>query len=606
MKTEQKGKKGFSRLMELAGKKKGGLTISCTLAVLASAIRLVPYVMIYKVLRQLVYYYTDQTEFSKEKLMAYVAICFGAAILYGVSSYFSSIIAHNAAFDILYELRMALMSKMGRISAGYYNGATQGGLKKLLVEDVEQIETFVAHNLSEVVAAIATPLFTLIVLFAVNARLALVTFIPIVISLCILAAALKKKDGARLQREMAERKNIVEGTVVEYIHGMSVIKIFGRTVDSFKRFSDAITSFTDKVKETAYYNANGMGLYYAFFGAQLLFLLPASIFMLKQTGSYVDMVPTVLFFLLVGSGLKEPLENMMTVSVDSQKINACIERIDALLSEKETVLEGEGEKINSFDIDFKDVVFSYNNKTAAKDIAGVSFHLEEGSCTALVGPSGGGKSTIAKLLLHFYEIEGGSISIGGTDIRKVAWGELMSKVAYVFQDSYIFTDTIENNIRMGNNTATLEEVKAAAAAASIDDVVESLPDGYQTMVGSEKGGLSGGEKQRIAIARAILKDAPIVVLDEATAYADAENETKIQEAFRRLSSGKTVIMIAHRLKSIQNADKIIVMEDGKIVGCDKHEELYSKCPLYKKMVDTNDRTLGWSMNGGEAMINEAN
>ncbi|MCR5213273.1 MAG: ABC transporter ATP-binding protein/permease [Eubacterium sp.] len=614
--------------MELAGKKRGKLTAACGLAVLASAIRLVPYIMIFEVLKQLVFYYTKEAEFSQEKLTIYMAICFGSAILYGMSSYFSSIIAHNAAFDILYELRMAMMKKMGRISAGFYNSATQGGLKKLLVEDVEQIETFVAHNLCDVVAAIATPLFTLLVLFIVNWKLALVTFIPIIISILLLMAALMKPNGAKLQREMAERKTTMEGTVVEYIHGMSVIKIFGRTADSFKRFSGDLGAFTDKVKETAYYNANGMGLYYAFFGAQLLFLLPTSLIMFKNSPSYVEAVPTVLFFLLIGSGLKEPLENMMTVSVDSQKINACIERIDALLAEDETILNGSGKLLTTFDIDFENVSFSYtgdkdeaseksagvkdkaSKKTglggmkdkadgklpASKDIDDVTFHLPAGSCTALVGPSGGGKSTIAKLLLHFYEVESGRISIGGTDIREVTWGQLMSKVAYVFQDSYVFTDTIENNIRMGNATASLQDVKAAAAAASIDETIEALPNGYQTVVGSEMGGLSGGEKQRIAIARAILKDAPIVVLDEATAYADAENETKIQEAFRNLSRGKTVIMIAHRLKSIQNADKIIVMENGRVVGSGKHEELYETCPLYREMVDTNDRTLGWSMN----------
>jgi len=597
--TNQKRKTGLARLMELAGPKKFELSIACILSVLASAIRLIPYIMIYEVLKLLIVYYSDNGAFSKERLSYCIIFSFLSAILYGVCSYFSSIVAHNAAFDILYELRMALMKKMGKLSAGYYNTSTQGGLKKLLVEDVEQIETFVAHNLCEVITAIATPLFTLIILFVINWKLTLVSLIPILLSMIILMLALMKPKGAQLQKEMAERKTNLEGTVVEYIHGMPVIKIFGRTTDSFKRFSQDLSSFTDKVKETAYYNANGMGLYYAFFGAQILFLLPAAIIMIKNSPSYIQTIPTILFFLLVGSGLKEPLENMMVVSVDSKKINTCIERIDSLLDEEEIRIIGNGRSITSFDIDFKSVEFSYKADNESKDLSNVSFHLEAGTCTALVGPSGGGKSTIAKLLLHFYEPQSGSILIGNTNINEIPIEELVNKIAYVFQDSFIFTDTIENNIRMGNTSATMEDIKSAAKAANISETIEALPNGYQTMVGSEMGGLSGGEKQRIAIARAILKNAPIVILDEATAYADAENETKIQDAFRNLSKGKTVIMIAHRLKSIQNSDRILVMNDGILVGNGTHAQLYADCPIYQKMVDTNDRSLNWSMNSKE-------
>lgn len=301
----------------------------------------------------------------------------------------------------------------------------------------------------------------------------------------------------------------------------------------------------------------------------------------------------VLFFLVTCAGLKEPLENMMNVAIDGTKINVSLKRIDDLLEQPEIVLTGEGKTPESFDVTFEGVSFSYPG-SSVKACHGVSFDLPQGSCNALVGPSGGGKSTLAQLLLHFYEVEEGRICIGGIDVREIPHSELVKKIAYVFQDSFLFHDTIENNIRMGDQTATMEQVREAARAANVADTIEALPEGYQTMV-TEGGMLSGGEKQRIAIARAILKDAPIVVLDEATAYADAENEAKIQDAFSKLSKGRTVIMIAHRLKTIQNADNILVMNEGRLEAMGRHEELLEHCRLYRDMVAANDRRDGWTM-----------
>lgn len=591
----QKKKEGISRLMELAGTKKGGLTAACTLSVLSSVFRIIPYFTIYSILKKLISCYSSDEAFTFESVSVLVLITAASAVLYGVCAYASAMLSHGAAFDILYELRMKLMEKMGRISTGYYTANTQGSIKKLLIEDVEQIEVFIAHSMCEVAAAIATPLFTLILLFVTDWRLTLVSLLPIVFSFVILAMALKKPDGAKHQKNMADCKAKMEGTVVEYIHGMSVIKIFGGTKNAFRRFETDMNAFTKSVHDTAYYNANGMGLYYAFFGAQVLFLLPAAIIMLNSAQSYTEVLPKILFFLVVCAGLKEPLENMMNVSIDSTKINVGLRRIDELLAEPETELIGEGRKLSKYDIEFDGVSFAYPG-SGIKACNGVSFRLPQGSCNALVGPSGGGKSTIAQLLLHFYEVNDGSVKIGGVDIREVTHSELVKNIAYVFQDSFIFNDTIENNIRMGNMSVSFDEVRAAAEAANIAETIEALPKGYGTVV-SDSVGLSGGEKQRIAIARAILKNAPIVVLDEATAYADAENEARIQEAFSKLSKGRTVIMIAHRLKTIQNADSILVMNSGRLEAAGKHSELMQSCELYRNMVNANDRRDSWTMRG---------
>ncbi len=596
MDKKPKKKQGIARLMELAGTQKAGMTAACTLSVLSSVCKIVPFFTIYKMLQTLIQCFTSGTAFAFADVRWLVAITAASAVLYGVFSYASAMLSHGAAFDILYELRMKLMEKMGRISSGYYTSNSLGAIKKLLIEDVEQIEVFIAHSMCEVAAAIATPLLTIIVLFLVDWRLTLVSLLPILCSFVILGMALKKPDGAKHQQNMADAKSKMEGTIIEYIHGMSVIKIFGGTKNAFKRFETDMNAFTKSVHDTAYYNANGMGLYYAFFGAQVLFLLPASIIMLHHAASYAEVLPKILFFLVICAGLKEPLENMMNVSIDSTKINVGLQRIDDLLDEPEIALIGDGKPLQQFDIAFEGVSFAYPG-SGTKACNGVSFRLPQGSCNALVGPSGGGKSTIAQLLLHFYEVGEGTITIGGVNINEVTHSELVKHIAYVFQDSFVFHDTIENNIRMGNAAATFDEVKAAAKAANIHETIEALPDGYQTIV-ADNTGLSGGEKQRIAIARAMLKNAPIIVLDEATAYADAENEAKIQEAFSRLSKGKTVLMIAHRLKTIQNADNILVMNEGRLEAVGRHDALMQSCVLYRDMVTANERRDAWSLRKG--------
>ncbi len=593
MKQTPKKKEGIARLMELASANKGRMTAACKLSVLSSVCKIIPYFTIYKVLQALIRCYASGRAFSFADVRGLILLTAASAVLYGVFAYASAMLSHGAAFDILYELRMKLMEKMGRISSGYYTSNTQGSIKKLLIEDVEQIEVFIAHSMCEVAAAIATPLLTIIVLFLVDWRLTLVSLLPILCSFLILAMALKKPDGAKHQQNMADAKSKMEGTIIEYIHGMSVIKIFGGTKKAFKRFETDLGAFTKAVHDTAYYNANGMGLYYAFFGAQVLFLLPAAILMLNHTADYAGVLPKILFFLVICAGLKEPLENMMNVSIDTTKINVGIQRIDALLNEPEIMLNGTGKTLNRFDIEFDGVSFAYP-ESSTYACSRVSFRLQEGSCNALVGPSGGGKSTIAQLLLHFYEVNEGEIRIGGIHINEITHAELVNHIAYVFQDSFVFHDTIENNIRMGNDAASFEDVKAAAIAANIHETIEALPDGYQTVV-ADSTGLSSGEKQRIAIARAILKNAPIIVLDEATASLDPENEVLIQRAIDALVQNKTVLVIAHRLQSVMNADEIIVLDDGRIIEEGTHSDLLRKGGRYAALWENQQKAGHWKL-----------
>lgn len=591
----QKEKQGIARLFELAGQRGRKLTLACVLSVLSSAARIVPFFTIYGVVRELLAHYQEPSKVDQNAILTLCAVTFGAALVYGLCAFISSALSHTAAYEIIYDLRLQLMEKLSRVSSGFFTGTTQGAIKKVVSDDSNQIEAFLAHHLCEIAAAVATPVFTLLYLFGMDWRLAIVTLLPILISLVLLSACLKQPDKAALQVELHDAQERMQGTVVEYIHGMSVIKVFNRTLSAFRRYEGDLNHFTEVVDRTARANAKPMGAYYAFFGAQLLFLLPAVLVLIPTAESYLDFLPVILLFFLVGSGLKEPMENLMQMVILSGRIVEGVNRIDNILRQPEPDQNGAGDPA-TFDVEFSDVEFAYTEGIPAVDH--VSFHLPQGTVTGLVGPSGGGKSTLAQLLLRFYEPQRGTIRIGGVDIREIPPARLMELVAYVFQDSVLFTDTIENNIRMGNTKATMEEVEQAARNAGIHEVIQALPQGYQTVVGRDDAYLSGGEKQRLAIARVFLKDAPIIILDEATAYADAENEAKIQAAFAKLAQNKTVLMIAHRLKTVERADQILVMDKGKLVGTGTHEELLTGCETYKHLVDANLRRDRWSIGKG--------
>ena len=594
-----KEKQGVARLFELAGQRGRKLTLACVLSVLSSAARIVPFFTIYGVVRELLAHYQEPSMVDQNAILTLCAVTFGAALVYGLCAFISSALSHTAAYEIIYDLRLQLMEKLSRVSSGFFTGTTQGAIKKVVSDDSNQIEAFLAHHLCEIAAAVATPVFTLLYLFGMDWRLAIVTLLPILISLVLLSACLKQPDKAALQVELHDAQERMQGTVVEYIHGMSVIKVFNRTLSAFQRYEGDLNHFTDVVDRTARANAKPMGAYYAFFGAQLLFLLPAVLLLIPTAESYLDFLPVILLFFLVGSGLKEPMENLMQMVILSGRIVEGVSRIDNMLRQQEADQDGAGDP-TTFDVEFSDVEFAYTEGIPAVDH--VSFHLSQGTVTGLVGPSGGGKSTLAQLLLRFYEPQGGTIRIGGVDIREIPPARLMELVAYVFQDSVLFTDTIENNIRMGNTKATMEEVEQAARNAGIHEVIQALPQGYQTVVGRDDAYLSGGEKQRLAIARVFLKDAPIIILDEATAYADAENEAKIQAAFAKLAQNKTVLMIAHRLKTVERADQILVMDKGKLVGTGTHEELLTGCETYKHLVDANLRRDRWSIGKGAMQV----
>ena len=576
-------------MLELAGQKKHRLLAACALSVVAAAARIVPFFTIYALVRELLQCYAASTQVDPGRLSEYAGWTLAAALVYGLCAFFSSSLAHTAAYDIIYALRLQLMEKLTRVPSGYFTQTTQGAIKKILSDDTEQLEVFIAHHICDIVAAVATPLLTLIYLFVMDWRLALVTLVPIFISLVLLSACLNKPDKATLQVELHDSQERMQGTIIEYIHGMPVIKVFNRTLGAFRRYERDINGFVDAVTRTAYANARPMGAYYAFFGAQLLFLLPTSLLLL-QVERFLDFLPVVLMFFIVGSGLKEPLEDMMVKVLDTKRISEGMRRVDEIL-QLEEMSYGDTGAPTHYDVQFENVIFAYGDGAAAVD--DVSFTLSAGNVTGLVGPSGGGKSTLAQLLLRFYAPQQGTIRIGGVDIASIPPERLTRLVSYVFQESVLFHDTVENNIRMGDTSASHEDVVQAAKNAEIHEVIQRLPQGYDTVIGEGAAFLSGGERQRLAIARVFLRDTPIVVLDEATAYADAENEARIQQAFARLAKNKTVLIIAHRLKTVEKADQILVMQEGRLQGVGTHNALLAACPLYAEMVAANERRERW-------------
>lgn len=588
-KQKSKAKTGVARMLELAGQKKHRLLAACALSVVAAAARIVPFFTIYALVRELLQCYAASTQVDPGRLSEYAGWTLAAALVYGLCAFFSSSLAHTAAYDIIYALRLQLMEKLTRVPSGYFTQTTQGAIKKILSDDTEQLEVFIAHHICDIVAAVATPLLTLIYLFVMDWRLALVTLVPIFISLVLLSACLNKPDKATLQVELHDSQERMQGTIIEYIHGMPVIKVFNRTLGAFRRYERDINGFVDAVTRTAYANARPMGAYYAFFGAQLLFLLPTSLLLL-QVERFLDFLPVVLMFFIVGSGLKEPLEDMMVKVLDTKRISEGMRRVDEIL-QLEEMSYGDTGAPTHYDVQFENVIFAYGDGAAAVD--DVSFTLSAGNVTGLVGPSGGGKSTLAQLLLRFYAPQQGTIRIGGVDIASIPPERLTRLVSYVFQESVLFHDTVENNIRMGDTSASHEDVVQAAKNAEIHEVIQRLPQGYDTVIGEGAAFLSGGERQRLAIARVFLRDTPIVVLDEATAYADAENEARIQQAFARLAKNKTVLIIAHRLKTVEKADQILVMQEGRLQGVGTHNALLAACPLYAEMVAANERRERW-------------
>ncbi len=588
MKTKRK--KGIMRLVEIAGTKRWLLFASMTLAVLASVAQFVPYVAVYKILEELAANATDLSRLDKELIWRWGYASLGAVFLFGVLIYGSSMLSHVAAFNILYEMRVAISRKLARLPLGFFTERASGEIKKVMSEDVERIELFVAHHVPDVTSAFVFPLLLLGYLFAVEWRMALVILAVFLLALSVQASMMMRSKAKKQYLDYHAALGRMNASIVEYVRGIQVVKVFSRSTESFARLKKDIEDFRDFTVLMAKKFALTYTGFLTVLSSTILFLIPVAVVLLTGAPSYARYLPTVFLFLILGGGIFFPLLKLLYMSGYLNQNAIGVEMIDDILDKPEIQEPPNPRRPENSIVEFRDVTFGYTSTPVLKN---VSFKAMPGAVTALVGPSGAGKTTIGMLAARFWDVDEGEIVIGGVPIKSIGTKKLMRNVSFVFQDNMLFFDTIEENIRMGNSSASFREVRQAAIQAQCHNFIQKLENGYKTLVGEGGTYLSGGEQQRIALARAILKNAPIVVLDEATAFADPENEGKILASFSRLVEGKTVIVIAHRLSTITNADQILVIDKGVVAERGRHAELLDKNGLYRRMWDTYSESRQW-------------
>ena len=605
MKQNEKPKQGISRLLEISGEKNTSFAASVLFSAFGTLCQLVPFLSIYQVMAELLRHTATGAALNTDFMIRWALYGLTGLIAGYVLTYAGGIMAHTFAYRVICGVRLKVAEHIGKLPMGYVTNNSIGKTKQVLDADVEQIETFLAHQLPDFVSTIVMLAAMFIIMFSQNIWLALACLIPIVIGFaCQFAVMIKilKSGGLKENFDALEK---ISASSVQYVQGMPSIKIFGQTVKSFRKFYEDIISyrdFTTKMTETI---RPGYVLFRMFVLSVATFIVPVGLLLFLRNPGDADFVVTFLFFLILGPGAAAPTLKLRSFSESMNVVTESIKRVDEVLNEKplpEPMHKGkpsgrEGgldrSKIPSgHDISFCNVCFSYEEE-GRKILDNVSFTARQGEITALVGPSGAGKSTIAELIPRFWDVTGGSIAIGGVDIRDMPVHDLMEQMSFVFQENFLFSDTIFNNIAVGKPGATKEQVEQAAKAARCHDFIMALPQGYQTEIGDGGVYLSGGEQQRVSIARAILKNAPILILDEASAYADAENEHEMQLALGELIRSKTVIMIAHRLTTICNANQIFVVDNGTIRERGTHEELIKQHGLYAAMWETSLNSATW-------------
>ncbi|MEN0004437.1 MAG: ABC transporter ATP-binding protein [Bacteroidota bacterium] len=561
----------MARLFEIAGRRKYLLILSGLLAILHAALALVPYILVYYVLQQLIATPLEVAPIRSYLIGAAIAGLFSYILLYA-----SGMASHIAAFNILYELRKQTAAKLGELPLGFVQRFQSGALKKIVADDIERIEGFLAHQIPDFVKGVTLPVVTIIYLFFVDWRLAVVSFVPLLILAIWIPATFSSADTKEMMRLHHQSQEDMNGGIVEFVRAMPVMKIFGQTADTFQQYSTAVNDFAHLSKVWMKRSAPPFAVFMSFISNATLPILILGTYLYLSNGVTFS---TLILFLILGVGYIKPVFALSNMGMQIVLINKGVERMDTILQltnqeDKDAPLP------TSFGIEFDQVGFAY--QADIKVLDDVSFHLPEGSLTAFVGPSGAGKSTAAQLIARFWDNQEGTIRIGGVDLQELPMEKLMQIVSFVFQDSFLFQESIFENIRMGMDRSEAQVI-AAAQAAQCHGFISRLPKGYQTKFGGEGVYLSGGEQQRLQLARAILKDAPILVLDEATAFSDPENEYQIQRAVSHLIQHKTVIIIAHRLSTIADADQIIVFDEGKVVEQGKHEELLNNAGLYAQM-----------------------
>lgn len=596
---EKKQKKGVARLFEIAGERKGLLILAGILSAGSACCMLVPYLSVYQVANELLQNAGNISQADSGHMIRWGWIAF-AGLTGGLLLLYASLMAsHIAAFRILYGLRIKLAEHIGRLPLGYLNGTSTGAIKKTMEQNIEKIETFIAHTIPDLVNVLATVVIMFTLFFTLNGWIAAVCLLAIALGIGLQCTMMFGKAGQEFMQTYFDTQEKMSASAVQYVRGMPVVKIFGQSIRSFRQFNKEIEAYKTYALKVCDTYQPGMVVFMVLLNSIVTFILPVGLLILSGQPQNIAFAAVYLFFIILGPGVATPIYKLTFLGSSTKEIDEGVTRLDRIFSEKTMPESLNPQKPHGYDITFTDVSFAYENKTEATRtdaLHHINFTARAGEITALVGPSGSGKSTIANLIPRFWDVEQGEIKIGGTNVKNIATEQLMDLVSFVFQDSFLFFDTIYENIRVGNPHATREQVIAAAQAAQCDEFIQHLPKQYDTIIGEEGVYLSGGEEQHISVARAILKNSPILVLDEATAFADPENEYKMQLAIQKLIRDKTVIIIAHRLSSILSANRIVVLKEGCVVQQGTHEELCRQEGVYKKMWDAYTDASQWTLN----------
>lgn len=566
----QKEPGAIRQLFAFVGESNGKMRISILLAVLGEILGIVPFLMVALLADEL--YHGTATLQSVLFFSGIAAIC---QIIKMLLTWRSSLMSHKISFTILKNVREAITDRMAKVPMGVMLETPTGTFKNLIVDNVAKLEDSMAHFMPELPSNIAAPLCSILLIFILDWRMGLASLITIPLGI-LFFAAMMRGYGPRMENYMRSA-NDMNSSLVEYVSGIQVIKAFNRSASSYGKYSKSVNYFHDSTME--------WWSQCWFWNAAARAVLPSTLLGTLPVGAWLYMegtlsLPVFLISLVVPLGFVAPLMKVSEAMEQVSMIKGNLEQVTAFLKTPELVRPSEPVSLGERTCQFEDVHFGYKETEV---LHGISFQTRPGTMTAIVGPSGSGKSTIAKLMAGFWDVTSGSVRFGGQDIRQIPFEQLMGEISYVAQDNFLFDKSIRENIRMGNPAATDEEVEDAAKAANCHDFIMQLEQGYDTLAGDAGDRLSGGERQRITIARAMLKPSSVVILDEATAYADPENEALIQQAISKLVAGKTLIVVAHRLNTIRNADQILVVANGNIAGRGTQEELLRECPIYQKM-----------------------
>ena len=580
-----KKKKSIKDIISYSEIKKGQLVGGILFVSLGMLLSICPILVIYKVIKSLFLY--GKLEQSTIQFCIYGL---AAVILAYCLAYIGGILCHKFSYVLIANLKKKILFHIGNLPLGFFTGDNKSKIRQVLGADMNQIEGYFSHQLPNLISTLTLILAMIIVMLKINLILGLTTLLIIFVGLGIQIAIMTKiiKSGG-LDKNFAILDQINSATT-EYVKGMPEVKIFGTGAKSFKSFSKSVGEYRDFTSSMTSMIRPGFVSFRMFILSVTTFIVPVGILLMSRNNN-LDFATVFIFYLILAPAISVPTLKLRDFAEGMNLLNEVVLRVYEIINQKELTIENTEEEIKGNDLEFNNVSFSYGNEEVLKNI---SFCAKQGEVTALVGYSGAGKSTIGTLIPRFYDPSEGSIKIGGVKIKNIPINVLMDNIAFVFQDSDLITDTVFNNVAMAKTGSTKEDVIKACKKARCHDFIEKLPNGYNTVLG--KGTyLSGGEKQRIAVARAILKDAPILVLDEATSFADSENEYLMQEALSELVKDKTVIMIAHRLNTIEHANQILVISDGKIAERGKHEDLIVADGIYKRLFDIYKKTNIWQM-----------